>query len=213
MVETATHQNTSKPYSVALTGGIGCGKTLVSDYFARLGVPVIDTDIISRELVTPGSFALDRIISEFGEEILKTDGQLDRKKLQADIFKKPEAKNFIENLLHPLILEEVDNQKNALNAPYCIIVIPLLVESQMDFGVNRILVVDCSIELQKQRVLNRDKMTESIFDSIIDQQASRDERLAIADDIIVNNTDIEHVYSEVKLLHATYQKLAKDWHL
>ena len=83
----------------------------------------------------------------------------------------------------------------------------------MDFGVNRILVVDCSIELQKQRVLNRDKMTESIFDSIIDQQASRDERLAIADDIIVNNSDIEHVYSEIKLLHANYQRLTKDCHL
>ena len=212
MVETATHQNTSKPYSVALTGGIGCGKTLVSDYFARLGVPVIDTDLISRELVTPGSFALDRIIAEFGKDMLQPDGQLDRKKLQTYIFKKPEAKNFIENLLHPLILKEVNHQKNTITAPYCIVVIPLLVESQMDFGVNRILVVDCSIELQKQRVLNRDKMTESIFDSIIDQQASRDERLTIADDIIVNNRDIEHVYSEVKLLHANYQRLAKDWH-
>ena len=195
MVEMTTHQNNSKIYSVALTGGIGCGKTLVSDSFARLGVAVIDTDIISRELVTPGSFALNKITAEFGNDMLKPDGQLDRKKLQADIFNNPEAKNYIENLLHPLILGEVNNQKKAFNAPYCIIVIPLLVESQMDFGVNRILVVDCSIELQKQRVLNRDKMTESIFDSIIDQQASRDERLAIADDIIVNNTDIEHVYS------------------
>jgi dephospho-CoA kinase len=208
MVEMTTYDKKMKPYSVALTGGIGCGKTLVSDYFASLGVPVIDTDLISRELVTPGSFALDRIIAEFGKDMLQPDGQLDRKKLQTYIFKKPEAKKFIENLLHPLILQEVNQQKNTISAPYCIVVIPLLVESQMNFGVNRILVVDCSIELQKKRVLNRDKMTELIFDSIIDQQASRDERLAIADDIIVNNSDIEHVYSEVKLLHANYKRLA-----
>ena len=195
-------------FSVALTGGIGCGKTLVSDYFSTLGVAIIDTDIISRELVKPGSNALTAIISEFGKDILNENGQLDRKKLQALIFQKPEAKQFLENLLHPLILEEVNRRQSNTNAPYCILVIPLLVESKLNFHINRILVVDCSLESQKHRVLKRDAMTAATLEMIIEQQASREERLAIADDIIVNDTDIEHAYSQIDALHKKYILLA-----
>ena len=194
--------------SVALTGGIGCGKTLVSDYFFKLGVPIIDTDIISRELVAPGSQALSQIISEFGDVFLQENGQLNRKKLQQFIFQNPTAKNFLENLLHPLILEEVYRQQQALNAAYCIVVIPLLVESELNFDLDRILLVDCAPENQKQRALERDNITESTIDRIIEQQASREQRLAIADDIIVNDADIEHVYRQIDLLHQKYLSLA-----
>ena len=194
--------------SVALTGGIGCGKTLVSDYFFKLGVPIIDTDIISRQLVAPGSQPLSQIISEFGDVFLEENGQLNRKKLQQHIFHKPEAKKFLENLLHPLILEEVYRQQQLLNAAYCIVVIPLLVESQLNFALDRILLVDCAPENQKQRVLERDGMTESTIEKIIEQQASREQRLAIADDIIVNDADIDHIYRQIDLLHQKYLSLA-----
>ncbi len=205
-------------FSVGLTGGIGCGKTLVSDYFSKLGAHIIDTDIISRELVKPDTKALKRIITEFGDDFLQKDGHLNRKKLQKHIFENPEAKTFLEKLLHPLILETVNKRQQDINAAYCIVVIPLLVESGLEFNINRILVVDCSVETQKHRVLQRDNMTESTFEMIFSQQASRQERLAVADDIIVNDTgsgngignDIGRVYSQINVLHEKYLRLASS---
>lgn len=202
--------------NIALTGGIGCGKTLVSNYFSKLGVHILDTDIISRELVEPDSKALNQIIAEFGDDFLLKDGHLNRKKLQKYIFENPEAKIFLENLLHPLILNAVNHEQEKADSTYCIVVVPLLVESRLDFNIDRVLVVDCSPETQKQRVLKRDNMTESTFEMIFNQQVSRQERLAVADDIIVNDTgsgngnDIGRVYSQIDLLHEKYLKLASS---
>jgi len=195
---------------VALTGGIGSGKTTVSQLFEALGAPIVDTDIIARQLVAPGEPTLSEIANQFGETILNPDGTLDRAQLRQTIFQNPDKKRLLESILHPLIRKEMMRQITALTSPYCIVVIPLLVESgQMEFA-DRILVVDATEAAQLARVSQRDNQTENEIAAIVASQASRDARLAVANDVIHNNSTLDELKQQVVTLHQKYLTITNN---
>jgi dephospho-CoA kinase len=197
-----------KRYRVALTGGIASGKSTVADMFAALGVPIIDTDVIARELVQPGQPALDEIRNRFGNEVIDDAGNLDRRALRSMVFADESARLDLEAILHPRIGAETRRQADAVEGPYQIIVVPLLVGSPLTQFVDRILVVDCDEELQIERLLARD--TESVEQArrILSAQASREARLAIADDVISNNRGLDETRRQVRELDKTFRHLA-----
>lgn len=194
--------------SVGLTGGIGSGKTAVSDAFATLSVPILDTDLIARELVEPGQAALDAIVSEFGEACLDEHGRLDRGYLRRRVFADSGQRQRLEAILHPRIRQTVRNRQAKLSTPYCIVVIPLLIETQMTEGIDRILVVDVPIATQISRVKARDHLDETQVQQILAAQAKREERLAMADDVLVNDGDLAQLSTAVAELHRQYLQLA-----
>lgn len=194
---------------VALTGGIGSGKTTASQLFEKLGTPVIDADEIARLVVQPGQPALTEVIKQFGPPVLTVDGLLDRAKLRQIIFNDAEKKRLLEAILHPRIREEMSRSLSKLSAPYCIVVIPLLVESNQLEIANRILVIDTPEALQLSRVTQRDHQTTSEVSAIITSQATRDARLAIADDIILNDGDLKKLQQQVESHHQKYRSLSK----
>ncbi|WP_457667011.1 dephospho-CoA kinase [Thiolapillus sp.] len=190
---------------VGLTGGIASGKTEVSNHFARLGVPVIDTDRISRELVEPGKPALQQIRKQLGEQFLDTAGRLKRKLLRKHIFNDADARKTLENILHPAIRREIDRRLSMIkNEPYILLVVPLLVESDLKSVVNRVLLVDAPESLQVARVCRRDGIDESQAKKILAAQASRSERAHIADDILENSGDLRQLQQQVEKLHKYY---------
>jgi dephospho-CoA kinase len=193
---------------IGLTGGIGCGKTTVSNLFAAYGIPVLDADIIARELTAPGQPALAAMVREFGEHILE-NGHLNRKKLRDLIFQAPNCKQRLEEILHPLIYEAMNERMKKLQAPYCILVIPLLIETGRQTMVDRILVVDCPPEIQQRRVKRRDGLSDEVFDRIAGAQAPRAQKLAQASDIIENRESTIHLKEQVEMLHAAYLALAR----
>lgn len=193
---------------VGLTGGISSGKTTVANLFSQLGVPIIDADQIARELTEPGLPAYSSIIEKFGQGILKSNRQLDRKKLREKIFNDVKQKKWLEDLLHPLIKEAIDRQSSTLSAFYCIVVIPLLVETNVFDLVDRILVVETNLELQIKRTMIRDDSSEVQVRKIIAKQARSEDRLAVADDIIYNNAGEEELKTQVSNLNDLYCKLA-----
>lgn len=197
-----------RPLVVGLTGGIASGKTAVSDRFARLGVPVIDTDRIARELVEPGMPALDAIVTRFGRTVLDSAGRLDRAGLRARVFGDPQARRDLEAILHPAIRAEAMRRVDALDAPYCILVVPLLVEGGMHRVVDRVLVVDVPPETQIARLMARDGSTTEQAKAILAAQASRDQRLAAADDVIDNAGPQDALDAAVTALDARYRGLA-----
>lgn len=196
-------------FTVGLTGGIGSGKSTVAECFAGLGVPVIDTDVIARDLTAPGGAALDAIRTAFGNSVILPDGTLDRAALRRRIFADTAARHQLEAILHPRIRQTVEQKLATLNAPYALIVIPLLVEtgSYRDL-VNRVLVVDCPEDVQIARVMARNRLTHDEVDAIIAAQAGRAERLRAADDVIVNVATPEALFNEVGMLHRRYLTLA-----
>lgn len=193
---------------IGLTGGIGTGKSTVAGYFAQLGIPVIDADRIARELVIPGSPVLREIADAFGTELVLPDGNLDRPQLRQQIFSDPERRRQLEAILHPRIYAEMRRRMQTLHAAYCILVIPLLLETGKTGLVDRILVVDAPEISQRERVISRDGMSEDILEAILRTQISRSERLRAADDIIVNNTDLADLRDQVATLHRRYLDLA-----
>jgi len=194
--------------SIGLTGGIGSGKSSVAQCFAALGVPVIDADAIARELVVPGSPALARIVEWFGADVLTGDGSLDRTRLRRVIFNDKSRRAQLEAILHPLIRREMEQRRAQLDTPYCILAIPLLLEAKATAQVQRILVVDAPHYLQYRRVMARDGMGAGEVAAIIRAQIPFRERLARADDIIVNDKGLIDLQPEVERLHHYYQKLA-----
>ena len=194
---------------IGLTGGIGSGKTEASREFSRLGATVIDTDLIARDLVEPGQAALSEISATFGGQVIDESGRLDRSQLRQAVFCNPEQRKKLESILHPRIRERAITLAEQAETPYCILVIPLLVESARDYPLDRILVIDTPRELQYQRVAARDAVTTSEIDAILATQASREKRLAVADDVIVNDSDLEHLRNEVERLHPFYLQLAR----
>ncbi|MDH3991104.1 MAG: dephospho-CoA kinase [Gammaproteobacteria bacterium] len=199
-----------KPFRVGLTGGIASGKTMISNYFAELGVPVIDTDLIAREVVMPGSAALDEISEQFGPAVIAGDGSLDRQAMRKLVFSSDEKRKALESILHPRIRDETYRQAAEAEAPYVIIVVPLLFESPMKEAMDRVLVVDCSVETQLNRLLARDKESEDQARRIIATQSSREERLSIADDIVSNDGDKDDSMKAVLELHEAYLQLANE---
>jgi dephospho-CoA kinase len=200
----------SRALRIGLTGGIGSGKSEASREFARLGVPVIDTDLIARELVKPGQPALAEIVACFGAEMLDEKGNLDRTRLRKAVFSDPELRKQLEAILHPRIRDNAVALAEQSEGPYCVLIIPLLVETTGDYPLDRILVIDTPRELQLERIAARDGLSESEIEAILATQTSREQRLAIADDIVVNDTSPEHLRSEIERLHRLYSETVRD---
>ncbi len=194
---------------VGLTGGIASGKSTVAEMFATLGVAVIDTDIIAREVVQPGEPALDEIRAEFGNQVILESGELDRTAMRHLVFADAPARKKLEAILHPRIRESTVQQAEAAGGEYQLIVVPLLAESPIREFIDRILVVDCSEDSQIQRLLARDTESEEQARRILAAQASREQRLTIADDIIRNDGDLEKTRAQVAALHTAYAQLAR----
>ncbi|ANE53857.1 dephospho-CoA kinase [Methylomonas sp. DH-1] len=193
---------------IGLTGGIGCGKTTVCRLFAELGVPVVDADLIARSLVEPGQPALQAIVQAFGTEILQADGSLDRAKLRQAIFSDPEQRRRLDGIMHPRVYARIAADVAALQAAYCLIAVPLLLESKNPYAVDRILVVDCPQSAQIERVVARDKLSAEQTQAIVASQMPRPQRLARADDVIDNSAGPEQLAEQVKSLHNSYIFLA-----
>ena len=198
------------PLRVGLTGGIASGKSTVADMFAELGVPVIDTDVIAREVVEPGQPALDEIREVFGASVIAHDGNLDRQEMRKLVFADDDARRRLEAILHPKIRDGAMQQAALAGGAYQLIVVPLLVESPMRHAMDRILVVDCDVDVQVARLLERDAETEEQARRIIDAQASREQRLEIADDVIRNDGSLEETRSQVEHLHSHYLQLSAN---
>jgi len=191
-------------YIVALTGGIGSGKSTVADAFSRLGIAIVDADIIARQVVEPQTPGLKAIEAHFGQDIIMSDGNLNRRLLRERIFSQPAEKTWLNALLHPMIHQETQRQISAATSPYVLWVIPLLVENQLQHKANRILVIDVLPETQLQRTMLRDNVTRQHAEQILAAQATREARLAVADDVIDNNGAPETIKSDVARLHAQY---------
>jgi dephospho-CoA kinase len=198
----------TNPARIGLTGGIASGKTMVANMFSELGAVVIDTDVIAREVVMPGEPALDEIVREFGNDMIDENGALRRPALRDIVFADASARKRLESILHPRIREETTRQAAAAGGPYQLIVVPLLVDSSLREFVDRILVVDCSESTQVQRLMARDNETEDRARAILAAQSSREERLAIADDIISNDKSVANTRQQVIALHEIYRTLA-----
>ena len=194
---------------IALTGGIASGKTEVSRRFAQLGVPVVDTDKIGRELVRPGQPLLASIARAFGAWVLDASGALDRRRLRDKVFSDPDSRHQLEALMHPRIRNEAARQVAASPGPYCILVVPLLAESGDFPGIDRVLVVDVQPEVQIERVMRRDGSGRDQALAILAAQASRTDRLAIADDVIDNSGTLAELDARVRELHERYLELAE----
>ena len=194
---------------IGLTGGIGSGKSTVADLFRQLDVPVIDTDDISHQLVEPGKPALEEIKMNFAD-VLTQNGELDRAKLRQVVFDDPDKRQQLEIILHPRIQDQVRAQLSGLQSDYVLVVIPLLAEKGKWSFIDRVLVVDCDEETQLQRSMNRDNQSEQQIKNIIKSQASRQQRLAIADDIITNESGLDHLQLDVQQLDKKYQQLADN---
>lgn len=196
-------------FIVGLTGGIGSGKTTVSDIFAQdYGIVVVDADVISREVVAPGTSALKKIRDYFGGSVLDDNGFLDRGNLRDIVFSSDEKKAWLNALLHPLIRETMQYQCQQADSSYVILSIPLLTENKLQSMAHRVLVVDCSEETQIARATARDGVGEAQIKSIMRSQASRSERLAIADDVIQNEVQKASLTVQIEQLHRKYLKLA-----
>ena len=195
-------------FRVALTGGIASGKSTVANLFAALGVPVIDTDVIAREVVEPGLTALAEVVETFGPDVLGSDGRLDRRRLRERIFADPQARRRLEAILHPAIRAEMERQSRAADGAYQVLVIPLLTEGRRRNHVDRVLLVDVPEELQIQRLMERDGVSHEQAQASLNAQATRAERLAMADDVVRNTGRPEDLRKDVAGLHARYLQLA-----
>ena len=194
---------------IGLTGGIGSGKSTAAEQFLKLGAPVIDADVIAREIVEPGKPALEAVIAAFGDQVVGENGRLDRKALRSIVFADPEQKARLESILHPQIYTEILHQLEQITYPYCVVVIPLLAESKRNYPLDRILVVDLPEKLQIARTSTRDKESAKHVEQIIQSQASRQQRLPIADDVIENSGTPETLLKNINSLHQKYLELAR----
>ncbi|MDP2227747.1 MAG: dephospho-CoA kinase [Moraxellaceae bacterium] len=197
-------------YVIGLTGGIGSGKTMATDHFARLGITIVDADLASRVVVEPGQPALAEIAGHFGPDVLLADGRLNRPRLREIVFADPAARQALEQITHPRIAAEIVRQLGVSRSPYTILVSPLLFESSQHRFAQRTLLIDASEELQRQRAASRDGVSEEQIAAIMAAQMSRDSRRQRADDILSNDGDPAHLHAAVEALHARYLELARE---
>lgn len=196
-------------FSIGLTGGIGSGKTMIADMLAERGAAVIDTDQIAHQLTTPDGAAIPAIRTQFGADFLTSAGAMDRTKMREHVFSDPAAKNRLESILHPLIRRETEHASAQSQGAYLVFVVPLLVESgTWKQRTSRILVVDCPEPLQISRVMTRSGLSEAQVRAIMATQVTRAQRLAAADDVIVNDREVAALVPQVDALHALYVALA-----
>lgn len=194
---------------IGLTGGIASGKTTVARLFAALGIPIIDSDELAREVVAPGTPGLAAIQARFGPAVIQPDGSLDRRALRNIVFDDPTARRDLEAITHPAIRSLMDQRSRTAVGPYQILAIPLLVEGGgRRPGMDRVLVVDCPEELQIRRVMLRDRSSEAGARAVLAAQASRAARLAVADDVILNDGDVAALRNQVEALDRRYRTLA-----
>jgi len=198
-----------RPLLIALTGGIASGKSAAADKFAQLGAPVLDTDQIARDVVEPGAATLAQLVAEFGADILDPSGRLDRAGMRERVFKDPSQRKRLEAITHPAIRAELARRSQEAGGAYQIHVIPLLVEGGRGDAYDRVLVVDCPEEDQLQRLMKRDGSSEAQARSILAAQATREQRLAAADDVIVNTGTLQDLQRAVETLHRNYEALAE----
>lgn len=198
------------PYIVALSGGIASGKTTVTNLFSQLGVPIIDADIIARQVVKKGTPALQHIAQHFGKQILLPDGELDRAKLRNIIFNDESARLWLNSYLHPLIELETRRQISQCDSPYIIWSVPLLIENKLHQYADRVLIIDVNKDTQLERLQKRDNINENLAKNMLLSQISNDERISYADDIIVNNAQLSALSSQVEQLHNKYLKLSQE---
>jgi dephospho-CoA kinase len=198
-------------FSVAITGGIGSGKTLIADLFAARGAAIIDTDQIARGLTAAGGIAVSSIRVQFGAHFITCEGAMNRSRMREHVFSDPVARKRLESILHPLIRIETERAATQAHGTYPMFVVPLLVESkEWKKRASRILVVDCPEQLQVIRVIARNGLAESQVRAIMATQTSREARLAIADDVIVNDGELAAVVPQIDRLHALYSSLAQE---
>lgn len=192
------------PYIVALSGGIASGKSTIANLFAQLGVPIIDADVIARQVVEIGTDAYKVIVKHFSQEILLPNNEIDRSQLREIIFNNDHERLWLNNLLHPIIQEQTQIQIAQQTAAYVIWVVPLLVENNLHNLADRVLMVDTPEQLQLERLIQRDNIDESLAKKMISSQISSQKRLTYADDIIVNNGDLTSLTAQVNKLHQQY---------
>jgi len=209
MSKNITHNN-SKKFIVGLTGGIGSGKTTISNIFEELNIDIVDADVVAREVVEQGQPALEEIRQYFGKEIVSDSGKLNRTLLRTIIFSDQKKKEWLNKLLHPLIRQSLLQQITATKSQYCLLVAPLLIENKLHHMVDRVLVIDVSEQTQVIRVTKRDPSNEEEIKRIIANQIPRNQRIAEADDVINNeSTELQFINNQVTKLHQEYNKLAK----
>ncbi|PTP86871.1 dephospho-CoA kinase [Vibrio splendidus] len=190
---------------IGLSGGIASGKTTVANLFnEHFNIDIIDADIVAREVVAVGSDGLKQITDHFGEAILLEDGALNRSKLRELIFSDPTEKQWLNDLLHPMIRNKIDSDLSKVTSPYGLLVAPLLVENQMQSMADRVLIVDVPTEVQIERTMSRDNVSREQVASILKSQASREQRLAVADDVIKNHTKNQELLPQITDLHQKY---------
>ena len=193
---------------VGITGGIGCGKSSVTDLLKKLNIDIVDADIIARKIVEPGKFALKKIVEHFGDEILLPDGSLDRAKLRVIVFSEKEKKDWLEELIHPLINDEIRVQTKLANSEYVVLSSALLLETRQKDLVDIVVVVDIPETLQIERTTLRDGNSSELVKKIIDSQLKRDERLSRADIVIDNSGSLDKLQLKLKELHSDLKKKA-----
>ena len=197
-------------FVVGLTGGIGSGKSAATAYFEKLGIDIVDADEVARDVVAPGSEGLKEIVNRFGNSILLEDGNLNRAALREKVFSDINEKNWLNNLLHPLIRLRMQHLISESTSPYCILSVPLLVENKLTEMCNYVVVVDCPETMQLERALKRDGSTEETIRNIMASQATRNERIEAADAVLDNSTTLSALSAQIADLHNTLLALSSD---
>ncbi|GFD84820.1 dephospho-CoA kinase [Alteromonas sp. KUL150] len=197
-------------FVVGLTGGIGSGKSAATAYFEKLGIDIVDADEVARDVVAPGSEGLKEIVNRFGNSILLEDGNLNRAALREKVFSDINEKNWLNNLLHPLIHSRMQHLIGESTSPYCILSVPLLVENKLTEMCNYVVVVDCPETMQLERALKRDGSTEETIRNIMASQATRNERIEAADTVLDNSTTLSALSAQIADLHNTLLALSSD---
>ena len=195
---------------IGLTGGIGSGKSAAADFFSNLGIDTIDADDLAKDSLNMNSPGYKLFIKEFGEKYLDKNRNINRELLRKDIFNDPVTKLKLENIIHPLVRSSIQSFIDSYSSDYCIIIVPLIFETNSSKLYDRILVIDCDIETQISRTSKRDNQTNNEIKNIINKQASRDQRLSIADEVIENNGTLESLKSDVLEMHKKYMELIKN---
>ena len=194
---------------IGLTGGIGSGKSQAANFFKKEGVTVIDTDKVARDVIKKGTDGFQSIVDYFDADIFDTDGSIDRGKLRSEVFENEEKRKALELIIHPLVREQTSIEIAASKSLYSIIMVPLIFETNSMSAYNRILVIDCDIELQIERATSRDNCSKDLIQKIIDSQCSRDQRLGIANDVIPNNDSLKNLQMRSIAIHKFYLGLSK----
>ncbi|MGH8549138.1 MAG: dephospho-CoA kinase [Methylococcales bacterium] len=195
---------------IGLTGGIGCGKTIVANLFRRQGIEIIDADEIARRLTEPGEAGLPGVVQHFGTGILDSRRHLNRALLREIVFNSPPERKELEAILHPLVYQRIETEISRVRGGYCIVCVPLLLETGRVELFDRVLVIDSPVELQYERVRARDHLDDSQIARILENQAGREEKLSAADDVIFNDADLTSLDNQVEKLHNFYLKLSKN---